>query len=587
MVNLKPGGTLQLTATAKPTDASLEGLHWSSNDEKVVTVDSTGKMTAVGNGVTDVFAEINNKWAHVTVMVTTPIKQISIKNQLPQIKIGDKVTLKATIEPTNATNPNVRWVSVDPDIASVDQNGKVTGLKDGTTEIRAISPDNANLWGSTFVVVDTPVTAISLSESDVRLFESDKNYTLSVITKPTGASLKNPTNWSSSNTNVATVDNFGKVKIIAAGTTKITVTSGTLTAEATVTVKRAVNKITLTNTEINLPYHKTIQLSEKVLPKVYPENATTKDLKWTAIENGSIISLNSNGNVSGSRLGTAKVKVSSVSNPEIYQIVTINVTSEVKSITLDKETADLKYNGDILTLVATVLPDTASDKSVKWESSNEKIAKVDKNGVVTPVAVGSATIKATAVDGGYVASCVVTVKNAATSLVLTSPSDNVAKGKSITLTAGPPVPTAYVGKVTWKSSDESIATVDSDGNVTGKSVGQVTITATAAGEKISKSIKLFVYLSSKAPQVTVNESLVVGKTNKYSIKYTTPSDYDNNVSYTIDSDSQKYATLSIETTKDGQVVCKLTGKAKGKVYLTISLPERGFKQTYTIYVSAK
>jgi uncharacterized protein YjdB len=478
-------------------------------------------------------------------------------------------------------------VSVDPDIASVDQNGKVTGLKDGNTEIRAISPDDANLWGSTFVVVDTPVTAISMSESDVTLFESDKNYTLSVITKPTGANLKNPTKWSSSNTKVATVDNFGKIQVIAVGTTNITVTSGTLTAEAIVTVKKAVNKITLTNAVIDLPYHKTIKLSEKVLPKVYPDDATTKDLKWTAVENGSILSLNSNGKVSGSKLGTATVKVSSVSNPEIYQIVTINVTSEVKSITLDKDTADLKYNGDKLTLVATVLPDTASDKSVKWESSNEKIAKVSKDGVVTPIAVGSATIKATAVDGGYVASCVVTVKNAATSLVLTSPSDNVAKGKSITLTAGPPVPTAYVGKVTWKSSDESIATVDSDGNVTGKSVGAVTITATAAGEKISKSIKLFVYLSSKAPQVTVNEKLVIGKTNECSIKYTAPSDYDNNVSYTIDSDSQKYATLSIETTKDGQVVCKLRGKAKGKVSLTISLPERGFKQTYTIYVSDK
>jgi uncharacterized protein YjdB len=91
--------------------------------------------------------------------------------------------------------------------------------------------------------------------------------------------------------------------------------------------------------------------------------------------------------------------------------VTEHQVVHVDSVTLDKTKADVNV-GKTVRIVPTVAPDNADDKSVTWKSSDEKIATVDKDGNVKGVAVGNATITATTVDGGYSASCAVTVSEA-------------------------------------------------------------------------------------------------------------------------------------------------------------------------------
>ena len=91
--------------------------------------------------------------------------------------------------------------------------------------------------------------------------------------------------------------------------------------------------------------------------------------------------------------------------------VTEHQIVHVDSITLDKVKADVNV-GKSVKLVPTVGPDNADDKSVTWKSSDEKVATVDQDGNVKAVATGKATITATTVDGGYSASCDVTVKEA-------------------------------------------------------------------------------------------------------------------------------------------------------------------------------
>ncbi len=146
----------------------------------------------------------------------------------------------------------------------------------------------------------------------------------------------------------------------------------------------------------------------------------------------------------------------------------------VTGISLKKSSLKLTY-GDSASLTATVSPGNASDKAVTWTSSDTKIVKVSGKGKLTTVSSGTATVTATTVDGGFSASCKVTVQKADQKLS--------AKLKKATLPVnGKQKVTASdnIGKLSYKSSDAKIAVVAKDGTVTAKGPGTVTITVTAA-----------------------------------------------------------------------------------------------------------
>ncbi len=163
---------------------------------------------------------------------------------------------------------------------------------------------------------------------------------------------------------------------------------------------------------------------------------------------------------------------------------------KVTEVQLSSTTLTLTAGGDTATLTATVLPEDAVDKEVTWSSLKESVATVDDNGVVTPVAKGSAIIVATA--GGVEAECAVTVVEAGTTIVdvtdvtLDKNAATVNAGTPVTLTATVAPENATNKTVTWASSDEKIATVDKNGKVTAVKPGTATITATAGGDKTAE-----------------------------------------------------------------------------------------------------
>lgn len=150
----------------------------------------------------------------------------------------------------------------------------------------------------------------------------------------------------------------------------------------------------------------------------------------------------------------------------------------VTGVTLNKNTLGLVAGGDTATLVATVAPDGATDKSVTWESSDPNVATVE-NGVVTPIAEGTATITVTTVDGNKTATCTVTVSAGevpAEAITLNKPETTLAVGKTETLTATL-TPSNATSEVLWVSSDTEVATVDANGKVKAVAKGSATITA--------------------------------------------------------------------------------------------------------------
>ena len=155
-----------------------------------------------------------------------------------------------------------------------------------------------------------------------------------------------------------------------------------------------------------------------------------------------------------------------------------DVVIPVTSISLSSSELSIKL-GQSETLIATVLPDNATDKTVTWSTSDESVASVS-NGVVTAKKVGTATITAKA--GDKTATCEITVvATPVTSVTLNQTSASLKAGETVTLTATVSPDDATDKTVTWSTSDESVASV-SNGVVTAKKVGTATITA-KAGDK--------------------------------------------------------------------------------------------------------
>ena len=215
--------------------------------------------------------------------------------------------------------------------------------------------------------------------------------------------------------------------------------------------------------------------------------ATDKTITWKSSDD-TVASVDSTGKVTANKTGSAIITVTATNgtadtSDDKTDTITITVTNPANGITLNKTTLALT-KGSNETLTATVDP-TDADGTVTWSSNNTSVATVDSNGKVTAVAKGSATI--TASIGGKSAECVVTVTNPANGITLNKTELDLTKGSNETLIATVD-PTDADGTVSWSSSDDTVATVDSNGEVTAIAPGTATITATIGGKSATCSI---------------------------------------------------------------------------------------------------
>lgn len=204
--------------------------------------------------------------------------------------------------------------------------------------------------------------------------------------------------------------------------------------------------------------------------------------------NGNKLSLTPTQTLARSALYTVSVPVGAIQdstgdtldNDLVFSFTTETAVS-VTGISLNKTSVNQTVYGTE-TLIETVYPTNATNKTVTWTSSNEEVATVGSDGTVTGVSIGTATITVTTNDENYTASCEVTVTEAppvavnGVSLNKTSTSIDVGNTETLIATVAPE--NATNNGVTWVSSDEAVASVDSDGTVTGVSAGTATIIVT-------------------------------------------------------------------------------------------------------------
>ena len=505
--------------------------------------------------ITSAYAEING---------------ITLKKSESILGVGYTENLKYDI-PSGLNSSNIIWRSSNQKVATVNSNGKVTGIATGTTIITA----SLNGYTSTCTIVVSsnyiPVNGISLNKSNLNLtINSSEKLTSNV--SPSNASNKDVT-WRSSNNSVATVDSNGKITAKKIGTTIITVSSSGYTSTCTVNV---VDTIELKGITINKT---TLRLKEKnseTLKITFnPSNATNKKITWKS-SNSNIATVDNNGTVKAIKPGSATI--TAVSNDGGY-VATSKVTVEalskkVTGVSLDKKEIQL-VAGEEGTLKATINPSYAENKNIKWESSDEKVATV-KDGVISAKRKGTTEIKVITEDGEKEAICKVTVTSPPIkSISFKEKEKTIYVGNTETLLTVNEPTNSEIDNPIWTSSDEKVVKVE-NGKITGLKVGESTITVSNKDKTIQATINIKVI---KKPVEKLNITIDGYNLNfdpsikNYKLKIGSENQLKINVN------KEKYTVNGNQKLKDGSIIT-ITVNEEEKVTYVINIKK---KTNYTIY----
>ena len=213
---------------------------------------------------------------------------------------------------------------------------------------------------------------------------------------------------------------------------------------------------------------------KKLTATITPADATNQNVAWTSSD-ATVATVDDNGKVTAVKAGEATVTVTTQDGGKTAtstcRVTVKAATVAVTGVTLNKSTLSL-IEGTSETLTATITPADATDKELTWTSSDATVATVDDNGKVTAVKAGTATVTVTTRDGGKTATCRVTVSDReikVTEITLAALAIYVGESKAVTATVKPDDATNK--ELTWTSSDETVATVDATGKVTGVKIG--------------------------------------------------------------------------------------------------------------------
>lgn len=506
-IGIKKGSGYQLISTVLPEEATNKQVIWESSDPSIVSVNEvTGYVEGVkeGSAVVTVKTLINEKQSECLVNVLNThvlITGLYFNEKYISLAVGYTHYLTYRTTPSDATEINLKFTSSDPSVATVNEKGMVTGVKEGSAIITATS-SNGLVKDTTYVTVykkgtSTVVGGESISTNNypesINIKDESINLTVGASnqlhTEVLPKSSNQKISWSSSNSSIATVNENGLVIAKKTGTTTIVAkTINGLTDSCVVTVgnystKVREIKITTDYSVLNIGQQKQLVVA------FTPSNATNKTINWSS-SNTNVVTVDSSGNVKAIGVGSAIITATSVDG-NYKDTVNIEVTTsgsvvEETGIKFSSSSYTVNINGTIA-LNPTIIPSNASFKTMDFRSSDNSIATVDENGIVKGLKEGEVTITATTKRNNIKASVVVKVKKISVSGVKLDTSNiTLNKNDTKTLIATILPANATNQKVTWSSSNTSVATVDENGIVKAIGVGTATITVTTSdGSKTS------------------------------------------------------------------------------------------------------
>ena len=219
------GGKIQLAVNFVPENATNKGLKWKSLNSDIATVDENGIVTGVRNGTATIQAtSVVNPEAVATFSVLVEeiyMTEFTVVADRTTVTVGDTATVRAIIKPDEYPNKEVRWESMDPTVATVNENGVVTTKATGPVTIKGTSKADPNSSATvTILVEDVKAESVTISGYNQNYLTSGSTVTLTATVKPDAAANKTIV-WSSSNTDIVTVDQNGKVTAKNQGTATV------------------------------------------------------------------------------------------------------------------------------------------------------------------------------------------------------------------------------------------------------------------------------------------------------------------------------------------------------------------------------
>ena len=411
------------------------------------SIPSTVKLYGYIGSTTDEYAKKNGN----EFITYDPITDIILSADQLELRSNyhESAELNTKVLPENAQYQKLKWTSSDPEVASVDAYGKVVALSKGTALITASAVGDSKASASCKVSVVTEAEEISLDTDTLSLDLGDsqkREMKVNTSFLPQDSNYQEVV-WSSSNSDVATVDQDGKVMAQGNGEAVITATLMNelaydffdqiyASASCKVTVKTSMSQIKLNNETLNLVLGQEEAATLSV--NAMPESASNKIFSWLST-NPSVATVDQNGKVQAIASGETEIIVraedgsgitascwvyvlsNAVVNPPVTEIPNPTagptiVPQDVNVCNLNKSyvSLDLVSKKTYQLYITDIMPVNATTNKLRWSSSNPKVASVDSGGLVTAQTTGQTVITAT-LGNGYSVSCVVGVRPVKTS----------------------------------------------------------------------------------------------------------------------------------------------------------------------------
>ena len=483
----------------------------SKPDETVITVDENGVVEAVNPG----YATVKISGAGLEALVALTVKSLELNATEMTMFVNQSNFLEAKIYPENLpeSQKNVEWVSYSSEFVKVNNKGVLTAVK-VTGEPVVVAAQCGDLTAECKITVtEYEIDAVVLSNLDglkaadgsYQMLVGDNPYDLGVKFQKNGEdvtemvkSLAVTVGYNSSNNDVVTIDN-GILSVKKAGTSEITVNCAGKTDSFTINVIQCVESVKITSPENN-PYVIGNDVKEFTIQyEVYPENASVKTATFSSSA-PDVATVNAKtGVVTVHKSGDAQITVTTdgtmrpyvnQNGEKVVEPATVNLVLVVSneatkpSVQITGEGVNdgslTITKGAKVQLSANVTPATYTG-SVTWSTTTSNVLSVDSNGLVTALTRGEGKI--VAVAGGAVAELNVNVLGIDPTAIKIDQefTETISvSDKHVLLTASVVAPeNGDFGGVNWYSSDESVATVNDEGQVSIHKAGTVRITAKA------------------------------------------------------------------------------------------------------------
>lgn len=334
------------------------------------------------------------KTSFVVTVKDIPVSSLKLDQNNVVLRPKESVQLQENIQPTNATDKSVSWKSDNPAVASVDEKGRVTALKNGTAVISAVMKNGLRAECKITVKIAVDYVQLDSTYKDVYVTQTGQ---LNATVYPEDATNKK-VKWRSTNTSVVSVDQTGHYKALKSGFAYIYATSEDnehIERFCEINVNVPPVEVNIQESSLNLKRGQSYQLNYTA----YSPTGVDVAFKWESVD-PKIASVNQKGVITALREGVISITL----NSSYYNggdMVLVTVTNPVSALKMNKTSANMT-KGSYLQLSASVSPSDASNKGLTWISSNKNILTVSSSGKVYAKGFGTATITAQAKDGSKV-----------------------------------------------------------------------------------------------------------------------------------------------------------------------------------------